>query len=307
MFTAADHRLAELSARHHSVFTLWDAREAGLTHGQIDRRVAGAWVHVHDGVYRMAGVSPTWKGALLAACWVATPPRAISHRAAAALYEMPGGRSDLIELTCKRWRRARRAGLVVHESRRLDESDIREVDGIPVMRPERVILELAGLRPSSRCIEAVVHAARRKRLITFESTLELFDRHARRGLRGVGVLRAVLDQWDPRQRPTESEMETLLFRVLVDAGYPEPTPQFEITDRFGNFVARADMALPAWKIAIEYDSKQEHSDEFQLARDARRRNRVVAAGWRQISARHADLTSGGAELLDAIDATRRSA
>jgi len=72
-------------------------------------------------------------------------------------------------------------------------------------------------------------------------------------------------------------------------------------------VARVDMALPEWLIAVEYDSKQEHSDEFQLARDARRRNRVVAAGWRLLSARHGDLKSGGPELLDAIDATRRSA
>jgi hypothetical protein len=307
VFDEADQRLAAFAAEHHSVFTRADARVAGLSHGQIDRRAADIWVQIHEGVYRMPGTSPTWKSSLLGACWAATPPRALSHRSAAAIYELPGGRTDLIELTCRRWLRARRSGIVVHESSRIDETDIQEVDGLPTMRPERVILELAGLRPSPRYIEAVIHAARRKRLITFESTNEVFNRHARRGVRGVRALRTVLDQWDPAQRATESEMETRLLQVLRDGGLPEPIPQFEITDGRGLFIARVDVALPAWKIAIDYDSKQEHSDEFQLARDARRRNQIVAAGWRHISARHGDLKSGGHELLAAIDGTSRSA
>ncbi len=302
----ADRRLAEFSAGHHSVFTLRDAREAGLTHGQIDTRVASVWTHVHDGVYRMPGVQPTWKGDLLAACWAGSAPIAISHRSAAGLFELPGGRTDLIELTCRRWRRSQRSGLVVHESRRFDNADIECVDGIPVMRPERVVLDLAGMHPNRRYVEILVQAARRKRLITFESTRDVFDQHARRGLRGVRALRTVLDLWDPAQRPTESDMETRLLQLLVDGGWPAPSPQYEICDRVGNFVARVDMALPTLKVAIEYDSKQEHSDEFQLQRDARRRNRLVAAGWRVISARYADVSSGGAELLDAIDAIART-
>ena len=102
-------------------------------------------------------------------------------------------------------------------------------------------------------------------------------------------------------------METLLLQVLRDGGHTNAIPQFEIKDDRGFFVARVDIALPEWLLAVEYDSKQEHSDEFQLARDARRRNRIVAAGWRLLSARHGDLKSGGPELLDAIDSTRRSA
>ena len=117
----------------------------------------------------------------------------------------------------------------------------------------------------------------------------------------------MLDQWDPGQRATESEMETLLLQKLRDGGCPEPIPQFEIVDGHGFVIARVDAALPAWKIAIDYDSKQEHSDEFQLARDARRRNQIVAAGWRHVSARHGDLKSGGLELLHAIDAMSRIA
>jgi len=307
MFTDADRELAEVAARQHSIFTLADAAAAGLKHGQIDHRVAHFWVTIYEGVYRMPGVATTWHGELLAACRAASPPSGISHRSGGALYELPGGCRDLIELTCKRWRRAKSHGLIAHEQTRIDECDIIEVDGIPVMKPELVVLQLAGLRPFPRYVEAVIQAARRKRLITYDSTREIFDRHARRGVRGVRVMRAVLNEWDPALQPTESEMETLLIQTVCAGGWSRPIPQYEILDRNGVFVARVDAALPDLRLAIEYDSMQEHSDEFQLARDAQRRNRIVAAGWRVLSARHRDLKNGAAELLDAIADTARCA
>ena len=176
------------------------------------------------------------------------------------------------------------------------------VDGLPVTKPERVVFELAGIWPSVRFLEILVQAGRRRRLLTYESTREMFERHARRGLRGVASLRQVLDAWDPTNRPTESDMETRLLQLLLADGYERPVPQLVITTPTGDFVARVDVGLPHRRVAIDYDSKQEHSDEFQLTRDARRRNRIVAAGWRYLSARHADIESGGAELLAAIDA-----
>jgi very-short-patch-repair endonuclease len=225
--------------------------------------------------------------------------------AAAALYDLPGGRTDLIELTCKRWLRARRPGVVVHESSRIESADITEVDGIPVMRPERVVLELAGLRPSPRFVEMVIQSARRKRLITYESAHAFVNQHARRGVPGVKALRSALEVWDPTQRATDSEMETRLLQLLRRSGLTTAVPQFEICDATGQLVARVDVALPDQRIAIEYDSKQEHSDEFQLAHDARRRNKIVANGRRHISARHVDLVSGGTELPDAIHAATK--
>jgi very-short-patch-repair endonuclease len=307
MFSNADRELAEVAARQHSIFTRADAEAVELTDDAIDYRVTNFWVRIHEGVYRMPGAPESWKGRLLAACRTATDPAGISHRSGGALYELPGGRDDLVELTCKRWRRAKSSGLVVHEQNRIDERDIAEVDGIPVMKPELVVLQLAGRRPVPTYVEAVIQAARRKRLITYESTREVFDRHARRGVRGVQVMRAVLNAWDPTLRPTESDMETLLIQTLSAGGWPRPVPQYEIFDRDGLFVARVDAALPEHRIAIEYDSIQEHSDEFQRTRDARRRNRIVSAHWRVLSARHLDLKNGGAELLDSIAETARSA
>jgi very-short-patch-repair endonuclease len=305
MPTDPDRALAEIAASQHGVFRMEDAVRVGLSKRQVDRRVGRTWSLVFDSVYRITGAPHAWRSDLLAAVFAAGPGAAISHRSAAALYELPGGRPDLIELSCIRWKRTIRPGLVVHESRRLEARDIQEVDAIAVTRPERVILDIAFHFPNANYLDLVIQSARRKRLVTYESTYEMFCRHARRGLKGVSALREALERWDPESRPTESEMETALVRVLRENGLPEPVVQYDVHDANGEFVARSDAAYPAARIVIEYDSKQEHSDEFQIAHDARRRNAIQACGYSVLSARHRDLQSGGTELCDLISAIMR--
>jgi very-short-patch-repair endonuclease len=301
----ADRALTDLAATQDGVFTNDDARRIGLTKRQMDRRVGRSISVLYDGVYRVSGAPITWHSELRAATLAAGEGAAISHRSAGAIYEIPGGSREFIELSCIRWKRTVHGNLVVHESRRLDARDIQLVQGIPVTTPERTLLDLASQFPRANYLEFVIHAARRKRLITYESTKEMFDRHARRGVKGVGALREALERWDPSSRATESEMETLLLQALRKNGLPEPVTQHEVTDAAGNFVARTDAAYPAFRIALEYDSLQQHSDEFQIAHDAARRNRLLAAGYVVISVRHGDLKCGGTEVCDLIAATMR--
>jgi len=245
----------------------------------------------------MLGTPQSWYGDLYAASRAAAPPAAISHLSAAALYDLPGGDRNVIEVTCRRWKRSQRSGLVVHESSRFDEYDITELDGISVGTAELLIMQLAGRRPYFDFVERVLHAARRRSLISYGSMSATFERLARSGVRGVKVLRAVLEQWDPTERPTESEMETMLLQILRAHGLPEPVIQFDVVDDDGHFIARTDAALPQWRITLEYQSKQEHSNELQLLRDDRRRNAIIAAGYFPLAARLEDLRSGGQRLV----------
>jgi very-short-patch-repair endonuclease len=302
-----DRAIADLAANQDGVFSIHDARRVGFSERQIDCRVGSSWMLVYERVYRMRGAPPTWRSGLRAAAMAAGEGAAISHRSAAAVYELPCARRDLIELTCVRWFRTARPRLVVHESRRLDARDVQLIDGIPVTRPERTLLDLASQFPSANYLEYVVQAARRKRLVNYESTKAMFDRHARRGLKGVRAMRELLERWDPDSRPTESDMETMLVVALRRNGLPEPVVQHEVVDAEGGVIARTDAAYPEFRIAIEYDSEQEHSDEFQLARDAKRRNRLQVAGYVVLSARHGDLKAGGTELCDQISAIIRRA
>jgi very-short-patch-repair endonuclease len=76
---------------------------------------------------------------------------------------------------------------------------------------------------------------------------------------------------------------------LVSAGLPEPAVQHVVTDSNEAFVARVDLAYPNARLAIEYDSYQEHTGKIALIRDSSRRNALVATGWTVLSATAADL------------------
>ena len=116
-----------------------------------------------------------------------------------------------------------------------------------------------------------------------------------------------LDRWSPTSRATASEMETVLLQQLRGHGL-DPIVQFDVLDEFGNLVATTDLGLPKSLVTIDYDSMQEHSDEFQIARDNRRRNEIIAAGYKPLVARYNDVRSGARQLMDEIErASRRPA
>src|ERR687898_3063044 len=116
-----DETLARFAAEHHAVFTTAHAALCGFTEAQIVyRKESRRWLHQHLGAYYMAGAPPSWKGDLLAACWAGGFRAVASHRSAAALWNLAGGRRSMQEITCPRWRRARHAGLVVHETKAFD-------------------------------------------------------------------------------------------------------------------------------------------------------------------------------------------
>jgi hypothetical protein len=301
-----DATLATLVAETDGVFTIEHAKECGLSEDQIEHRAARVWQRLYPTVFRMRGVPRTWRGDLRAACFAGEPHATLSHRTAARLRGLPGGRETPIEMSCPRWRRSQTTGLLVHETTFIDPRDVELIDGLPVTTAERTIFDLASIYRSADFIETVLHAARRQRLITYSSTKATFDRLAGRGRPGVVVFREALQRW-PGTRTTESDKETLLLQVLRRNGLPTPELQYEVFDDSGRFVARVDAAYPQWRALIEYDSIQEHSDEWALARDSGRRNRLLALGYTPLSARHRDLSTGGGELCSAIRACRRRA
>jgi hypothetical protein len=301
-----DATLAALVAEMDGVFTVEHAKECGLTEDQIEYRAAHVWQRLYPTVFRWPGSPITWRSQLRAASYGGEPHAVLSHRTAARLRGLPGGHELPVELSCPRWRRSQTSGLLVHETTLVHPNDVELIDGLPVTTAERTVIDLASIYRSADFIEMVLHAARRKRLITYASTKATFDRLAGRGRPGVVVFREALQRW-PGTKSTESDQETLLLQVLRQNGLPKPVLQYDVFDESGRFVARADAAYPQWRVLIEYDSKQEHSDEWALARDASRRNRLLALGHTTLTARHRDLKSGGGEFCTALRACRRRA
>ncbi|MGH3833975.1 MAG: hypothetical protein ACRDRS_26645 [Pseudonocardiaceae bacterium] len=83
-----------------------------------------------------------------------------------------------------------------------------------------------------------------------------------------------------------------------------PEPQYWIEDRNGR-LARADLAFPEQKVAVEYDGSWRDGEHWALNRD--RLNRVQAAGW-EIVFVTAQLLHNPARMVNTIRAalTRHS-
>jgi hypothetical protein len=298
-----DQALAAFVSDRYSVFTLEHARLVGFSRKEQEHRIATRqWLALYEGVYLVAGATRSWRGDLLAACWAGGFRAVASHRSAAALWNLAGGRRSVQEITCPRWRRARHGGLVVHESKAFDPVDATVIEGVPATTPERTILDLGAVRHPS-VVEMALDAAEKRELVTLDSLRTTVARLGRSGRNGVGTLRALIDARSPSRKPTESEMETLMLQVIRRWGLPEPVTQYEIR-RAGRFVARVDAAYPQWHIAIEYDSYEHHAGRRAHDRDSARRGKIMAAGWRPVTATAEDLRAGGPVLCAAIQGTR---
>jgi very-short-patch-repair endonuclease len=90
-------------------------------------------------------------------------------------------------------------------------------------------------------------------------------------------MRSLLVQRDPTLAAAESDLETLLFRILRAAGLPAPVRQFETVVAGQRF--RLDAAYPELMIFIEGDGFGVHSQRGSFERDRSRQNRLVVAGW----------------------------
>jgi len=301
MGDSLDRRIAEIAERQYGVFRLEDADALGFTRDERAFRVrSGRWEVRHDRVYVMRGAPRSWHADLLAACFGAQGLTMVSHRAAAKLWDLPGGTSDLVEITCHRWRRAKIDGLVVHETLLLETDDMCVIEGIPTTSIEQTLLGLAAvvLPPT---VEMAIDRALHRKLTTVAALEEFVQRKRGRGRNGIGVLRALVRGLDPLAGVPESAMETKLKQLLRRNGMPTPQFQYEIRHN-GRFVARVDAAYPEHRIAIEYDSYEHHTGRQAIVRDNDRRNALREIRWRTVVFTAADVAADGGRALRVLRA-----
>ena len=77
---------------------------------------------------------------------------------------------------------------------------------------------------------------------------------------------------------------------VIDAGFPTPDAQVPVRDATGKVRARLDLALKEWKVALEYDGREFHSEDYDTEHDDERRRYLRNVhSWRIAVARREDL------------------
>lgn len=140
---------------------------------------------------------------------------------------------------------------------------------MPYTRAERTAIDLARLRRREVGL-SILDAALRSRLVSRPSLEAELDRH--RGLRGVHQVRSLLPYASPK---AESAMESILRLRVIEGGLPVPEPQV-VVDEAGS---RVDLGYPAFRIALEFASREHHQSWDAVRGDKRRDRRLLRAGW----------------------------
>ena len=291
-----------IAGRQHGILTLDQLREAGLTRQMVRHRVRkGRLTRLHRGVYRVG--PPLSERADEMAAVLACGPRAVlSHRSAAALWELfpsPGrGRSPAsmpVEVSVFRSDRGVAApGILAHRVTTLGPEDQTTRQGIPVTTPTRTLLDLASLaarRPGSanrdplppvacRDVERAVATAEREGLASLAS----LRAHLAASPRWPGsvLLREILDR-DGGPAFTRSEAERRILEMVRSAHLPPPRTNV----RVGRY--EVDVLWKTVGLAIEVDGYAFHASRDRFEGDRIRDAELAAQGilvirvtWRQI-------------------------
>jgi hypothetical protein len=244
-----------------------------------------SWRRLFRDVYADSSLAVTHELRARAAAAVLVPGAVLTGRSAAVLWGVElAGPADDVELTVPPGRsrsvvpgvRVRRAVVGAGQCTRRR--------GVAVTTPEATAVALARTGPLD---EAVV-------IVDQFVVSGMADLHPIRALAGSATGRGC------RQARTAvaladglagSPQETRLRLLIGRSGLPAPTAQFSVYDG-PVFVARVDFAWPERRVAVEYDGLW-HAEEGQFAKDRRRLNRLLAAGWRVVFVTAADLRRPG--------------
>ena len=218
----------------------------------------------------------------------------LSHVTGLLEFDSPTWGLDLSEVhATRRDGRAGRREAGVHQHAGLIEAgDVLQRNGMQVMRPDRLALEVATTTDVEHALPVLCDLLHRK-LVTSE---ELAERHRTmtfwpRSLGSEVVIRLA----DPR---IESVGEARTWHLCFSQKLPMPVPQYEIVDPSGRVVARVDFAWPELGVFVEFDGRVKYE---KLLREGERPSTVVLrekereklicrlTGWRCVRLTWADL------------------
>ncbi len=301
-----DERVARLAGRQHGAFTRAQALGEGATDRIVGGRLAaGTWLVLEPGTYALAAAPATWHRALMAATLAAGPRAVLSHRAAAALHVLVGFGQGRAEVTIDGSRDGTTKLARVHCSGVLSASDRGRQQGIPVTRPARTIVDIAGSISFHRLVE-VYDEAVTTRLVTHDELRRCLERVARRGLRGTAAVRRLLVERGAGGGVPTGRLEQSVLRMLRAGGVPEPVCQFAAPWR--NAVReRVDFAWPAQRLVLEADGRRWHTREADFDRDRARDRQAAVLGWTVLRITWDDVSAHSAEVVSQVAACLRAA
>jgi very-short-patch-repair endonuclease len=247
-------------------------RELAVTDAALDTWVRRGRLHVvHRGVYAVGHRVLRVDGRRLAAVLACGPGAVLSHRAAAAHWELLAFSGSLVDVTAPATRHGV-PGVRLHRSRSLDARDATHHQGIPITTVARTLLDVAAT-VQSHLLERALAQAERLQLYDHRAITDVIARS--NGHRGVATLAGATAR-EPKW--TRNEREAHFLTLVRDAGLTEPLVN-EAFDAPDHGRCEPDFHWPAYRLIVETDGWETHGTRAAFEADRRKDAALVAAGY----------------------------
>lgn len=199
---------------------------------------------------------------------------ALSHRSAAALWDLRSTESPVVDVTvASRAGRRRRPGIVVHRSRALRGGDLVRHRAIRTTSPARTLLDLADLLPAGP-LERALERAEALRVLDLRELRATIQRSSTR--RGSGTLAEMLERLPPDPGLTRSELEDIFLELCARHRLGQPL----VNANVGGYTV--DFLWTRERLIVETDGHRDHATRAPFERDRARDARLVAGGYRVV-------------------------
>jgi hypothetical protein len=282
-FLESDQRIAALARRQDGVVRHEQLRALGLTPEAIrHRRATRHLIDLHWKVYAVGHdrLNPT--GRRLAAVWAYGPKAALSHRAAAAAWNLRASGGGDIDVTVRARSAVQRSGTRLHLTSR--PLEIERIDLLPVTTPARTLLDLAGILPP-HAVESALKEADVLGLFDLTALRFVVAAHPRHP--GRATLTTVLDAAAHTELPlTLSELEERFRGLCADHALPQPAAN---ATPLG---FRVDFFWDAAGLVVEADGWQTHRTRAAFEEDRARDQALMLAGLRTVRFTYRQIVDG---------------
>lgn len=295
-------QLCALAASQHSYVFRMDARALGFSDKTIRGWIArGEWHAEGSRLLRRAG-APRGKGPdLMRAALDAGIGAVISSPTVAAWWGVPG--FDLLRPHVTRPRGVTCAvpefAGHLHEVLDLTTDQVTVLDGVPVVRPERMAFELLAADNGGRSQRAI-ETAWAKGLLSGASLRATFEQLAGRGRGGTVAMREFLETHPVDWVPPASNVESRFASIMARAGLGTWRRQVDLGAT--SWAGRVDFLHESLPVVVEVQSERYHSALLDRAADATRKAKLEAAGFVVVEVWDTSVWHDRAAVLTAVRA-----
>jgi len=249
-----------LAGQQHGMVARQQLLGLGFNAREIEHRVGRGRLHLAmRGVYAVGWPHLTPERRWMAAVRACGEGAMLSHRSAAALWEIGTEKRGAIDISVTRSCELKRPGLRVHGRPTLAAKDVASLNGIPVTSPVQILVDIATELDAIK-VERAVNEADKRDLIDPEALRLAADQRA--GQPGAPLLRRILDR--RTFRLSDSDLEVLFRTIAVATKLPSPLSK-QVVNGF-----EVDFFFPDLGLVVETDGLRYHRTPSTQVRDAKR-------------------------------------